>query len=125
MKTEAARPLVAGRERVGQVISNLLSNVVKYSPRGTVISIASQPERDGVKVSVEDKGYGIPDAEIDKIFERFFRVTANNMDTFPGMGLGLYITTQIIQKHGGTISVQSREGEGSVFSFWLSYNNHS
>lgn len=122
LNIQSAPPVFADRERIGQVISNLLSNAVKYSPEGTTITIASHPEHDRIKVSIKDEGYGIPESEFDKIFERFFRVAANNMDTFPGMGLGLYITAQIIQKHGGTISVQSKEGEGSVFSFWLPYN---
>jgi PAS domain S-box-containing protein len=124
LQTQAVQPVIADRERIGQVITNLLSNAIKYSPKGTTITIATLLEKHGITVSVQDEGYGIPDKDIKRIFEKFFRVTANNMNTFPGMGLGLYITAQIIQKHGGAIWVQSKEGEGTVFSFMLPYHNH-
>lgn len=115
-------PMVnADRERIGQVITNLLSNAVKYSPQGTSITISSRSGPDGVMVNVRDKGYGIPEADIGKVFDKFFRVTTNNMDTFPGMGLGLYVTEKIVRQHGGTVSVESIEGKGSVFSFWLPF----
>ena len=111
--------ILADRERIGQVITNLLSNAVKYSPKGTTITITSRADNDGVTVSVRDEGYGIPEKDVSKVFDRFFRVSANNMDTFPGMGLGLYITDQIVHKHGGTIAVKSKEGVGSTFTFTL------
>ena len=72
-----------------------------------------------VKVSIQDSGIGIPPSHHDKIFERFFRVTTPSVQTFPGMGLGLYITAGIIQRHKGTISVESEPGVGSTFSFIL------
>jgi len=81
--------------------------------------VSSKAMADGVKVSVQDEGYGIPESDQPKVFDRFFRVTSNNMDRYPGMGLGLYISAQIIQRHGGTIDVQSLLGKGSVFSFTL------
>lgn len=116
--TVAGLPMVtADRERIGQVITNLLSNAIKYSPKGTTITITGRNVMDSVEISVTDEGYGISEANQKRIFERFFRVTSASMNNFPGMGLGLYITAQIIHRHGGTISVQSREGKGSVFSF--------
>ena len=116
--------VMADPERIGQVVTNLLSNAVKYSPKGSTISVASTRGPDGIVVSVRDNGYGIPKADLKKVFDKFFRVTANNMDTFPGMGLGLYIAAQIIQKHRGTISAQSTVGNGSIFSFTLPYHNN-
>ncbi len=121
LQLEDMPQVTADRERIGQVITNLLSNAIKYSPKETTISITSIPGPDGVVVTINDEGYGIPEQDIGRIFEKFFRVTANNMDTFPGMGLGLYITTEIIHKHHGTVSAHSVEGKGSTFSFTLPY----
>ena len=102
------------------MITNLLSNAVKYSPKGTTITITTMADNDGVTVSVRDEGYGIPEkVRQQDLSDRFFRVSANNMDTFPGMGLGLYITDQIVDKHSGTIAVKSKEGVGSTFTFTL------
>lgn len=111
--------VMADRERIGQVITNLLSNAIKYSPSETTVTVSSSATADGVRVSVRDEGYGIPEADRLKVFDRFFRVTTNNMDRYPGMGLGLYISAQIVHRHGGSIDVQSRVGEGSVFSITL------
>lgn len=108
-------------ERIGQVITNLLSNAIKYSPPHTRILIKTLPERDFVKVIVQDEGYGIPKEYQHKIFERFYRITTDNLDTFPGMGLGLYISAQIIRGHKGVIEVDSQTGKGSTFSFTLPY----
>jgi len=121
LQAEDLPDIHADRERIGQVITNLLTNAIKYSPRDTKVTVSSRPKKGGIKVSVKDEGYGISQADQEKLFDRFFRVTANNMDSYPGMGLGLYITAQIIQKHNGTIGVQSAEGQGSVFSFTLPY----
>jgi signal transduction histidine kinase len=117
----AVNPVMADRERIGQVITNLLSNAIKYSPDGTTVTILSSSSADGISVSVRDEGYGIPEEDQHKVFDRFFRVTSNNMDRYPGMGLGLYISEQIIYRHGGTIDVKSQVGKGSVFSFTLPY----
>ncbi len=115
--------IIADRERIGQVLTNLLSNAIKYSKKETTITICLAVEDQNIKISVQDQGYGIPEDDVEKVFERFFRVTANHMDTYPGMGLGLYIADQIIKKHGGTISVESKEGIGSTFSFTLPLMN--
>lgn len=113
-------PIVnADRERIGQAITNLLSNAVKYSPEGGDIRIVSEQSNGHVKVSVADKGIGIPNESKSKIFERFYRINNPAMQTYPGMGLGLYISAGIIHRHGGNISVESVEGKGSVFSFTL------
>jgi two-component system CheB/CheR fusion protein len=116
---EKLPPVTADHERIGQVLTNLLSNAVKYSPTNTTITVSGRVIETGIEISVKDEGFGIPAEDLNRIFDRFYRVTANNMDTFPGMGLGLYVSSQIIQRHGGSISVQSELGKGSVFSFTL------
>jgi signal transduction histidine kinase len=125
-KTHTIRTLLASfpeieadRERIGQVIVNLVSNAIKYSPKGGEILLASEPEDGFVKVSVSDQGMGIPAADLDKIFDRFFRVDSKEVRTFPGMGIGLFISQGIIQRHGGALTVKSEEGEGSTFTFTL------
>lgn len=117
----ATKDIVADRERIGQVITNLLSNAARYSHEGTDIIIVCKDMGNGIQVSVHDSGKGISAEDQKKIFDRFYRATTSDMDTYPGMGLGLYISAQIIQRHGGTISVQSIEGKGSVFQFTLPY----
>jgi len=112
----------ADGSRLGQVITNLLSNAVKYAAATSTIKIRSWKETDNIRVTVEDYGIGIPQADIENIFNKFFRVTSNKRDTFSGMGLGLYVSEQIIHAHHGTIWAESVEGKGSVFSFSLPIN---
>lgn len=107
------------RERIGQVITNLLSNAVKYSPDGGKIEIAITFENSHVKVSVRDEGVGITPELQHKVFDRFFRISDQRMRTFPGMGLGLYISSGIIQLYQGHIGVSSKPGEGATFYFTL------
>jgi PAS domain S-box-containing protein len=123
LQTEELPIVTADRERIGQVMTNFLSNAIKYSPQGTVIRILTQCDENNIKVSVQDEGYGISEEDQKSVFDRFFRVMANNMDTFPGMGLGLYISDQIIRRHGGMIKVESKLDIGSVFSFTLPLMN--
>lgn len=112
----------ADRERIGQVLVNLLTNAIKYSPDEGPIQIRSFVRRDHVLVEIEDNGIGIPADSITRIFDRFFRAdTASLLHTYPGMGLGLYISAAIIERHAGKIFVQSKESRGSMFSFQLPY----
>jgi signal transduction histidine kinase len=115
--------ITADKERIGQVLSNLIFNAIKYSPGGGDINIHSEEVEKGVKVSIADKGIGIPEKQLKSIFSRFYRVDNPSIRTFPGMGLGLYISAVIIERHGGTIHVESKEGEGSVFSFIIPYGS--
>jgi two-component system CheB/CheR fusion protein len=124
-KLDKPKSIKADRERIGQVLTNLLSNAVKYSPAGSEITIATKNTRNGIQVSVQDNGIGIPENMLDNVFNRFFRISNTQTDTYPGMGLGLYISAKIIERHGGTISVESTEGEGSTFYFTLPGNNQS
>lgn len=111
--------ITADRDRIGQVMTNLLSNAVKYSPNGGEIVISCERTETFAKITVKDNGIGISRDMLSKVFDRFFRVGGSVMNTYPGMGLGLYISAEIIHRHGGTISVESQEGKGSVFYFTL------
>lgn len=115
------QPVNADRKRIGQVLTNLLSNAAKYSPAGSEITITARITKNGITVSVQDNGIGIPANMRNNVFDRFFRIS--NTQTYPGMGLGLYISAGIIERHGGTISVESIEGKGSTFYFTLPGNS--
>lgn len=106
-------------ERLAQVLINFISNAIKYSPNASVITIAVKRTEDEVVVSVQDHGLGISQAMQKQVFDRFFRVTGPRMDSFPGLGLGLYISSEIIKRLKGRIWVQSVTGEGCTFSFSL------
>jgi two-component system CheB/CheR fusion protein len=122
LKLDKPKNIHADRERIGQVLTNLLSNAVKYSAPGSEITVSTKSTKNGIKVSVQDNGIGIPENMINNVFERFFRISHAQIETYPGMGLGLYISAGIIERHGGTISVESVEGEGSTFYFTLPGN---
>lgn len=105
------------KERIGQVITNLVSNAIKYSPDNNKVIVHSSVKNNMIYVCVEDFGVGIPNDELEKVFERFFRISGPGKDTFPGLGLGLYISSEIIKRQGGKIWVESTIGKGSSFYF--------
>jgi len=107
--------------RLEQVITNIISNAAKYSPGKENIIVKSIKNEDKIIVSFQDFGIGIPKEKISKIFDRFYRVdeVAKN---FSGLGIGLFISSEIIKNHGGMIWVESNEGEGSTFYFSLPIN---
>ena len=107
------------RNRLGQVIINLVSNAIKYSPQANEVIITSQSNKDTIKLCVQDFGIGISSSEQPKLFTRFFRVANSKTNTYPGLGLGLYISNEIIKRHSGTIDFKSAEGKGSRFCFTL------
>ncbi|HEY0742537.1 MAG TPA: PAS domain S-box protein, partial [Chryseosolibacter sp.] len=113
--------VVADAERIEQVLTNLVSNAIKYSPDGGNITITSEAVDNGIKISVTDEGIGIPEELQAKVFDRFFRVSNSSVATIQGMGLGLYISSAIVQRHGGKLWVESKPGNGSVFSFTIPY----
>lgn len=119
VEAETIPTIYADRERVRQVVDNILSNAIKYSPTGDRIVVRLSNVKDGVEVCVQDFGVGISDAATDKVFERFFRESDPAVKTFPGLGLGLYIANEIVQLHGGRLAVESRKGEGSTFCLTL------
>ena len=113
-------PIVVGdRDRLIQVVSNLVNNAVKYSPDGGTVTLSSRSEGDFALVSVTDTGVGIPPDEIGHVFERFRRVRSGAAQSIPGTGLGLTIVKQIVEMHGGKIWVESAVGHGSSFHFTL------
>lgn len=114
----------ADKKLIGQVLTNIISNATKYSPKGGEIIITSRETDTGVEVSVQDFGIGIPNEVKEKIFERYFRVKDPHVAAASGVGLGLYITVGIVRQHGGTMSVQSEEGKGSTFYFTLPYQQN-
>jgi len=111
--------VIGDREKIGQVMSNLLSNAVKYSPKGGKIIIGCDKEEKQVRVYVKDKGVGIHAKDLPHLFERFYRVDNEQIQTITGFGIGLYLSSEIVKSHGSTISVESIEGQGSTFYFYL------
>jgi PAS domain S-box-containing protein len=107
------------KERIGQVVTNLITNAIKYSPQADKVIITSALTDDEVVLSVQDFGIGIAEQNLCRVFEQFYRVSGDIQHTFPGLGLGLYISAEIIKREGGRIWVNSKEGEGSTFYFAL------
>lgn len=112
-------PIHADYERVRQVLANLVSNAVKYSPEGGVIRIGGWPEGDMALIYVADQGIGIPPEEQEQIFQRFYRVDNRLRREAQGSGLGLYLARAIVEAHGGRIWVESQVNRGSRFMFTL------
>ena len=124
-------PVYADRDRLRQILGNLLSNAIKYSPEGGEIVLHADilrfpppaapplPPEPAMLITVRDPGIGIPQDELARIFERFYRVDNSNTRKIGGTGLGLAITKALIELHGGRIWVESAPGEGSSFSFTL------
>jgi signal transduction histidine kinase len=110
-------PEVAGdRARLAQLLDNLISNALKFTPPGGRVDVRlSSTDAGSTVVEVADTGIGIPEAEQDKTFERFYRATAATKNAIAGTGLGLAIVKLTAEAHGGTVSVESNEGEGSTF----------
>ncbi|MGZ5431396.1 MAG: ATP-binding protein [Thermoanaerobaculia bacterium] len=107
------------RDRLEQVLGNLLENAVKYSPEGSDVTVTVEERNDTLITAVCDRGIGIPADELNQVFERFHRGRQVSSTNYGGLGLGLYITKQIIERHGGSIWVESKEGNGTTFSFSL------
>jgi signal transduction histidine kinase len=103
------------RRRLGQVIDNLVSNAIKFSPDAGTVDLTVDRRNGLVLIKVEDQGIGIPEAERERLFERFFRTQGALDRQIPGTGLGLYITKSIVEAHGGTVAAHSVVGEGSSF----------
>lgn len=105
--------------RIYQVITNLITNAVKYSPEKADIIINIKKDEEKVIISVQDYGLGVSKSEQKRIFERLYQVDDDKEKTFPGFGMGLYISKEIIKRHKGNIWVESEKGKGSIFSFTL------
>jgi len=109
----------ADRDKIGSVISNLLTNAIKYSPRNQGITVTCTKTDDVLQVSVKDEGMGIKEQDIDKLFDRYYRVESKNTTHISGFGIGLYLSAEIIQRHNGKIWAESETGVGSTFYFTL------
>ena len=119
LSTKSVGMVFADRNRIGQVITNLISNAIKYSPYSHNIVVTVGETAGNVELSVKDYGIGMPADKKNRVFEQYFRVSGDEQSTFPGLGLGLYISSQIVEKSHGKISVESTLGEGSTFCFSL------
>ena len=107
------------REQIEQVLINLIDNAVKYTPENGEIKIKVEKKEDKVYFSIKDNGIGIPQSDQERIFERFYRVDKARSRELGGTGIGLSIVKNIVKQHGSEIKLESREGEGSEFSFYL------
>ncbi len=111
---------VGDEERIAQVLINFITNAIKYSPSNQNVEVIIHKTENGdMAVSVKDHGIGIDKKDQKKIFERFYRVDGENQETYSGFGIGLYLCNEIIKRHNGSINVESKKGEGSVFTFVL------
>lgn len=120
---EIHRDVYGDKTLISQVLSNLLSNAIRYSPDADKIIVKLSNQKDGAFVSVQDFGIGIEKKYINKLFDPFYRGinVEKEAKTSPGMGIGLYVSSEIIKRHGSKISVTSTKGKGSTFSFTLPY----
>ncbi|MFQ5511515.1 MAG: HD domain-containing phosphohydrolase [Candidatus Krumholzibacteriia bacterium] len=109
----------ADKDLMTQVFINLITNAVKYSPEGTMVTVRAKEDAVDLVISVEDQGIGIPGTEVERIFDKYFRVKSEQSRQYDGIGLGLAIVKNIIEQHGGTIAVSSKENVGSKFTFTL------
>ena len=111
--------LYADRDKIGQVLMNLLSNAIKYSPRGGNITIGCEKLSGKTKIYVSDEGVGINPDDQKRLFERFYRSKNEKVKTISGFGIGLYLVAEILKYHDSKIEVDSTEGKGSTFYFFL------
>lgn len=111
------RMVTGDRERIAQVVINLITNAIKYSPDANRIIIYTEDHDTEVQLCVQDFGIGLTRDKMDRVFEQFYRVSGTKEHTFPGLGLGLYISSEIIKQLGGKIWVNSVIGKGSTFCF--------
>ena len=111
--------VVADKDRMTQVLNNLLTNAIKYSPQSKSVNVELYLDGKCAVVSVEDSGIGMEKEELSKIFHRFYRVSGDDEETFPGFGIGLFIVKDIMDRHNGKIWVESEKNKGSKFYFSL------
>ena len=116
-------PIWADSFRFGQIITNLLSNAIKYSGEGTTVTITAEEDSTSVRFMVADTGAGIADVDHARLFEKFYRIDNQLSRRESGSGLGLFITKHLIEAQSGNIEVQSKQNEGTTFSFALPRSN--
>ena len=104
---------------ITNVILNLLDNAVKYSEDSAMVKVSSENKNKGIEINIQDNGIGIQKEQFKQIFDKFYRVPTGDRHDVKGFGLGLYYVKLIIDKHGGRMSLKSKLGQGSVFTFWI------
>jgi len=119
LKAEGSIIVNADREKIRQVIGNFLSNAIKYSDKEGMVTVTCETQPGDVRVAVKDEGIGIRYKDQEKLFQRFYRVESDKMKNISGFGIGLYLSSEIIQRHRGTIGLESEENVGSTFYFTL------
>jgi signal transduction histidine kinase len=113
-------PVAADKSLITQVLTKLLDNAIRYSPERTTVTVSTLLEAETVRVLVEDRGYGVPQESIDRIWEKFYRVARDGQEKDEeSTGLGLAFVKEVVEQHGGTVAVESEVGRGSKFSFAL------
>ncbi|SFJ22334.1 MULTISPECIES: cell wall metabolism sensor histidine kinase WalK [unclassified Bacillus (in: firmicutes)] len=117
--SKRARFIEIDEDKITQVLYNIISNALKYSPEGGTITYRLREREDMLEISISDQGVGIPKENVDKIFERFYRVDKARSRKLGGTGLGLAIAKEMIQAHGGSIWAKSEEGKGTTIYFML------
>lgn len=122
MLPEEPLPVIGSPDRLRQVIGNLLSNAIKYSPQGGIVELVAEATNGTVRVEIRDEGIGIPVPQQPQIFTKFFRGDAA-ASGIPGTGLGLAVSRDIVESHGGRIGFTSAEGEGATFFVELPSGN--
>jgi len=118
LKGQEEIPYVGDQFRLEQVVQNFLSNAIKYSPEADQVIVDYRIEMGNILVSVQDFGIGIPSRDFNRLFDRYYRVDNSSMQ-FEGLGLGLYISSEILKRHQGSFWIESEEGKGSTFFFRL------
>ena len=118
--TDYIPPIAADKSLIRRAVSHLIDNAIRYSPERTSVMISTVLESDFLRVVVEDRGYGIPTGEKEKIWQKFYRIAREGQDkTEESTGLGLSLVKEIVEQHGGEVGVESEIGQGSRFSFTL------
>ncbi len=119
---QANRPSInADAELLARAVTNIVSNAIKYSPDKTTITIETHSDAEALKIVIRDEGYGISAKQLPRVFEKFYRVPQKNKGEVAGTGLGLALTQEIIEQHGGRITVESETEKGSVFTIFLPF----
>jgi two-component system CheB/CheR fusion protein len=116
---QPTRTIYGDPDRLGRVLTNFMTNAIKYSPQADKIIVKTVVDDDNITLCVQDFGVGLSQKDQAKVFERFYRVGGPDQATYPGLGLGLYIASEIIKRHKGKVWVESKKTKGSTFYFSL------
>lgn len=115
IKGKIGKEILADKYRVGQILVNLITNAIKYSPHAKQVLVNRKLKEGKIFISIKDFGIGISKRDLPRLFDRFFQASSRIRQSFSGLGLGLYISSEIAKRHSGKIEVKSKKGEGSTF----------